>query len=40
MQVRPQRRLLLHCIEQTVKEKCTFRMGGFPVQISLSVFWC
>ena len=40
MQVRPQRRLLLHCIEQTVKEKCTFQMGGFPVQISLSVFWC
>ena len=39
MQVGPQRRLFLCSIEQTVKEICTFRVGGFPVRISLSVFW-
>ena len=26
-------------IEQTVKKLCTFRMGRFPVQIPLPVFW-
>ena len=39
MQVRPQRYLFVCSIEQTVKEICTFRMGGFPIRIPLSVFW-
>ena len=39
MQVGPQRRLFLCFIEQTVTEICTFQMGEFPVQISLSVIW-
>ena len=39
MQVGPQRHLFLCSIEQTVTEICTFQMGEFPVQISLSVIW-
>ena len=39
MKVGPQWCLFLCSIEQTVKEICTFQMGGFPVQIPLSVFW-
>ena len=39
MQVGPQRRLFSCSIEQRVKKICTCRMGGFPVQIPLSVFW-
>ena len=39
MQVEPQRRLFLCSIEQTIKEMCAFRMGGFPVRIPLTVVW-
>ena len=37
MQIGPQSRLFFCSIEQTIKERCTFRMGGFPVRIPLSM---
>ena len=36
LQVGPQRRLFLCPTGQTVKEICTFRMGGFPARIPLT----
>ena len=39
MQIEPQGRLFLCSIEQTVKEWCIFRMGGFPVRISHKVVY-
>ena len=39
MQIGPQRCLFLCSIEQTLKEICTFRMGGFAVRVPFSLFW-